>query len=272
MPGPAARLERRGEIDVLTWPALAGLGVDAVVTGRGGGVSNGPYRSLNLGLHVGDDDDRVIENRRRAAGAVGAELGQLVFCNQSHGRRVAVVGSDDGGRGAWSLAEAVDDTDALVTTEPGVGLVMMAADCTPIVLVDPQAHVLGCVHSGWRGTTARVATAALEAMGALGARADRVIAGIGPTVHPEGYQVGSNVAEAVTETFGREVGSRLLHPDDQGRWRFDLWEANVRVLTDAGVPTNQIHVSPLATSDAAFFSDRAVRPCGRIAAIAMLHP
>jgi YfiH family protein len=246
-----------------------GQAVEAVVTTREGGMSGGPFRSLNLGLHVGDQDAAVIENRRRAAGTVGAALGDLVFCNQTHGRRVAVVGAAERGRGIGSLADAIDDTDALVTAEPGVGLVMMAADCTPIVLYDPVAQVLGCVHSGWRGTTARVADAAIQAMTTLGAHPPDVIAALGPTVAPAGYQVGPDVAGAVTAAFGD--GDGLLRPDDEGRWRLDLWAANTRVLLDSGVPSTQIHRSPLSSNDAPFFSDRAVRPCGRIAAIAILR-
>ncbi|HEY6789537.1 MAG TPA: laccase domain-containing protein, partial [Trebonia sp.] len=133
-PGMATPGVRRlGGLDVLAWPAFDGLGLDAVVTTRNGGVSQGPYASLNLGFHVGDDDKAVLENRRRAAAALGADLGDMVFCNQSHGRAVAVVTATDRGRGTLSLADAIDSTDALVTTEPGVALVVMVADCVPIV-------------------------------------------------------------------------------------------------------------------------------------------
>jgi len=85
--GAAARLERRGDLEVLAWPALARLGVSAVVTTSAGGVSVGPYESLNLGLHVDDDPDAVLENRRRAAAALGADLDRLVFGQQVHGTR-----------------------------------------------------------------------------------------------------------------------------------------------------------------------------------------
>jgi len=253
----------------MAWSAFAGLGVDAVVTTRGGGVSTGPYDSLNLGLHVGDDDAAVVENRRRAARALGLELDELVFCDQTHGARVAVVGPGDRGRGAYRLDDALAATDALVTSTPGVGLVVMAADCTPIVLYDPEVRVLGCVHAGWRGTTAQVVVAALEAMAALGASPARVLAGLGPAVAASGYQVGAEVAEAVEAAL--PAPSECLRPDHEGRWRLDLWAANRQLLSAAGVPAAQIYTSPWPTGGDLFFSDRAVRPCGRIAVIAALR-
>jgi polyphenol oxidase len=172
-------------IKTMTWPAFDNLDVDVVMTTRNGGVSTGVYESLNLGLHVGDDDALVVENRRRAAAALGAPLGDLVFCNQTHGRGVLAVTRADQGRGTTSLSSAVDGVDAVVTAESGPVLVMMVADCVPIVLYSPAAHVAAAVHSGWRGTVARVSDAALDAMNRLGAAPEDVIAGIGPTVDPE---------------------------------------------------------------------------------------
>lgn len=258
-------LTRRNDLEVLTWPVFDELGVDVVVTTRHGGVSEGPYASLNLGLHVGDDSEAVVENRARAAAAAGAELDELVFCNQTHGRRVVAVTSADRGRGARRAEDAIADTDALVTAEGGVGLVMMAADCTPIVLVDPDAGVLGCVHSGWRGTVARIADAAVDAMVGAGARPERIVAALGPTVAPAGYQVGAEVVAEAENAFGDVHG--LVAADGTGRWTFDLWAANLRVLAGAGVPEANVHRSALPTGGATFFSDRDVRPCGRIAAI-----
>lgn len=261
-----------GTLPALRWPALDATGaVDAVVTTRHGGVSDGPYDSLNLGMHVGDDVDRVVENRRRAASLIGLDLDDLVFCKQAHGRDVARVGVADRGRGTRSDDDVVDGTDALVTAEVGVGLVTMVADCVPVVLIDPEARVLSCVHAGWRGTTLRVTEAAVEAMAALGASPERVVAGIGPAVSPDRYQVGEDVLDAAGDAFGPQV-DRVIRPDGTGRWRFDLWTANRLLLTDAGVPDANIHLADVDTTSGDFFSDRAVRPCGRFAAVARLLP
>ncbi|MGH9076025.1 MAG: peptidoglycan editing factor PgeF [Acidimicrobiales bacterium] len=270
-PAPAAStIGRRRGIDVMTWPALAGQGVDAVVTTRAGGVSQGPYASLNLGLHVGDHPARVVENRRRAAAAVGVGLEDLVFCRQTHGRAVATVTAADRGRGSRGDADAVEATDALATATPGVALVMMAADCTPIVLYEPVAGVAACVHSGWRGTVARVVDAAVEAMVALGASPPRIVAGVGPCVAAARYQVGAEVVAAAGAAFGDVEG--IVAGDGTGRWTFDLEAANVRILAEAGLDPENVHRSVKATGTPQFFSDRARRPCGRHAAIVVLRP
>ncbi len=147
---------------MLAWPSLDALGVDAFVTTRHGGVSAGPYGTLNLGLHVGDTPADVVVNRRRVAAALGTDLGDFVFCQQAHGRRVAVVSGAERGRGALAVDDAIASTDALVTTDPGTVLAILVADCVPIILIDPQAQVLACVHAGWRGTVAGVTGAALH--------------------------------------------------------------------------------------------------------------
>lgn len=274
---PESKLDQRytfataGRIPVLRWPALDATGaVDAVVTTRHGGVSPSPYDSLNLGLHVGDDPANVIENRSRAASAVGLTLDDLVFCVQSHGRAVAHVGPADRSRGSRGDHDAVHATDALVTTDPGTGLVAMVADCVPLVLVDPRAGILSCVHAGWKGTVARVTAAAVEAMTALGAEPVRIVAGLGPAVPPHRYQVGDDVRDAAADAFGSRL-DQVLRPDGTGRWLFDLWSANHLVLTEAGVDPGNIHLAPVGTEHDAFFSDRLVRPCGRFAVLARLR-
>jgi polyphenol oxidase len=273
-------------LSLLTWPALAASGAVAAVTARDGGVSSGPYATLNLSLTVGDDPARVLENRRRLAAALGAGSGDFVFARQVHGAGVRVVGDADRGSGAFRLDDAIADTDALVTTTPGVLLAILTADCVPIVLHDPVAGVLACVHAGWRGTVARVCAAAVAAMASLGSRPADVIAGLGPAADPARYQVGPDVHLAVTQAFG-PTASSFIRPDPKAsqHWLLDLWAANRHVLREAGLPDPQIHITDLPTgppdpstpatpaaspAHGYFFSDRAARPCGRLALVAYL--
>jgi len=250
----------------MRWPALDGALVDAVVTTRHGGVSTGPYASLNLGLHVGDDPEAVVENRRRAARAVGLQLDDLVFCEQAHGHEVADVGADDRGRGAYTQGDALPGVDGLVTRDPDVGLVIMVADCTPVVLFDPRTVALACVHAGWRGTVARAVGAAVDRLVTGGARPGDIVAAIGPCIDRTRYQVGAEVADQASAAFPDAV-----EPDREGKWRFDLWRANRQVLEDAGVPRANITLAGLPTGPGTpFFSDRDLRPCGRFALIARL--
>jgi polyphenol oxidase len=269
--GHAHDLRGLRDLEVLSWPAFDALDVDVIVTTRHGGVSSGPYATLNLAYHVGDDPADVAENRRRVAAALGADLTDFVFCDQSHGREVAVVSAGDRGRGALRPDDAIGQTDALVTSDQGTVLAVMMADCVPIVLYDPAAHVLACVHAGWRGTVARVAEAALAAMRPLGARPQSVLAGVGPAIAPDVYQVGEEVAAQAGRCFRGDI-EPIVRPDGSGRWLFDLWAANRRILRESGVPDHQIHVAevPTGANPGLFFSDRQMRPCGRFAAIARL--
>jgi YfiH family protein len=272
---PAAVLRAAGELCLLTWPALGVSGVDAAVTARSGGVSSGPYATLNLSLSVGDDPGCVLENRRRLAAAFGARPGDFVFARQVHGAGVRIVGEADRGSGAFSLDDAIAGADALVTRSPGVVLAILTADCVPIVLHDPGAGVLACVHAGWRGTVAGVSAAAVTAMRTLGARPSRIVAGIGPAIAAGRYQVGPDVRQAVTQAFG-PAAHAFLRPDPStpDRWLLDLWAAHRHARRDLGVPDPQIHTTPYPTgltdpaSPGHFFSDRSARPCGRLALVA----
>src|SRR5580704_9687511 len=184
-------------LHLLAWPALHASGADAAVTARSGGVSSGPYATLNLSLGVGDDPACVRENRRRLAVGFGASPEDFVFARQVHGAGVRVVGAADRGSGAFRLDDAIPDADALVTATPGVVLAILTADCVPIVLHDPVAGVLACVHAGWRGNVARVGAAAVSAMRQLGSDPADIVAGIGPAIDPARYQVGPEVYAAV---------------------------------------------------------------------------
>lgn len=266
---PEYRFATRAGLEVLEWPLFDGHPLRAVVTTRKGGLSGGVYRSLNLGLHVGDDPGRVQENRRSAAAAIGLELDDLVFCNQAHGREVVEVTGADRGRGARSMDGAVAEADAMVTSDAGVGLVVMVADCVPIVLFDPVTRTLACVHAGWRGTVARVAGAAVEVIAGRGAAAGDLLAAIGPAIAPARYEVGEDVKAAAEAAFG-DFAAQVLAPHPAGRYRFDLWRANRRVLLDAGLRPENLALAGLDTGGERFFSDRAARPCGRFAALAQI--
>jgi YfiH family protein len=148
----------------------------------------------------------------------------------------------------------------------------MVADCVPIVLYDPVAHVLACVHAGWRGTVARVSEAAITSMRSLGSDPADVIAGLGPAIAPDRYQVGEDVLAAAQRGL-KSSAEKVIREDGTGKWLFDLWTANQLVLEEAGVPGRNIHVAAIPTGSAGglFFSDREVRPCGRFAAMARLR-
>jgi len=250
-----------------------GDGVTAVVSTRHGGVSTGPYGSLNLGGHVGDDPAAVAENRRRLAAALGVP--RLTVADQRHTARVAVVSADLAGRGHDGTADAAaafPATDALVTDVPGTALAILVADCAPVVLYDPVRRAAGVAHSGRVGTLSGVVPAAVQAMtAAFGCAPVDLRAGIGPAIGAASYEIGAAEAAAVTAAFAGEGdrGAPLLNPSRPGHALFDLVGAIRRQLAAAGVPASQVCDLGIDTraNTVDFFSDRDARPCGRFAAI-----
>ncbi|MCL4370605.1 MAG: peptidoglycan editing factor PgeF [Chloroflexi bacterium] len=218
---------------------------------RGGGVSDPPYDSLNTSFAVQDDPERVRTNRRLMAGAVGWDLSRVVSAGQVHGRQAVAVGR--GNLGGPDLP----GTDALVTNEPGVLLLLKFADCVPIILWDPVRRVVGLAHAGWRGTVLGTPAAALELMSReYGSCPSDVLAGIGPSIGPCCYEVGPEVATAAEREF---VGANVLRRDACGRVRFDLWGANAETLTRAGVRAENVATAGICTRchHDLFFSHRA---------------
>ena len=158
-------------------------GARFAVSDRHGGVSTGPYASLNLARHVGDDPDAVAENRARLTTALGVQ--RIAWMEQVHGRVVAVVGA----------GTDAPTADALVTTERGVALAVMVADCTPVLAVDAAAGVVGVAHAGRKGLALGVVPALLAAMRERGAQ--QVTARVGPSVCPRCYPVPLALREEV---------------------------------------------------------------------------
>jgi hypothetical protein len=241
------------------------------VTTRHGGVSAPPFDTLNLGLHVGDEPEHVLTNRRGAAAAFGVTLEDLVFGRQVHGARAAIVGADERGRGACADDDALPSVDVLVTVTRGVTLAIMVADCVPLALVDPEAGVLAAVHAGWRGTASGAVGAALRAMQACGAEAGRIHAFVGPAVHRDRYQVTDEVRRGLGAAIApAPLNPGVARPDGPDHWRVDLVAANRQQLVAEGVRDERIVACGTTTADEQFFSDRAQRPCGRFALLARL--
>jgi len=248
--------------------------LDAFVSTRHGGVSPPPYDSLNLGLRVGDEDERVVENRRRLCRAFGIELERSVWCRQIHADGVAVVGDADAGRGSTEEDSIVKDADALVTDAPGLALCVTLADCVPVAIFDPEHRVVGLAHAGWGGTVARISSRTVEVMReGFGCRPESLVAAIGPSIGAAGYEVGADVIEVAGAAYG-ERASELLQPREDGKALFDLWAANRIDLEGAGVLAERIEVASMSTAEHRqdFYSYRAEGVTGRFACVVALRP
>jgi hypothetical protein len=234
---------QNGLIKYYTFASLADYPVRQAIFTRRGGVSPRPWTGLNLGGTVGDDPQRVLENRHRALAALGVELDSLYDVWQVHSANVVYT---DRPR---PLDVPHLKADAILTDRPGITLFMRFADCVPILLYDPRHRAIGLVHAGWKGTVERVATAAIESMqDRIGSRPADLIAAIGPSIGPHHYEVGPEVITQVKLVFGSQA-SQLLHTI-QGREtegvQFDLWNANRLVLEGAGV--HQIEIAEICTA------------------------
>jgi YfiH family protein len=184
-----------------------------VFTTRNGGVSEGPFASLNLGRKTGDDVERVDENRRRACAEIGADAGRLALNYQFHSTLVhrARAGSR-GERG-----------DGLWTEERDLPILAMSADCLPVALArtNGRAPAVAVVHVGWRGLLDGILESAVDALGG-----GELSAAIGPGIGPCCYEVRDDVAEPFRSRFGSDIVEE---------WKLDLWRSAEAALHDAGV-------------------------------------
>jgi polyphenol oxidase len=184
---------------------------------RVGGVSEGPFESLNLGILTADEPDRVVENRTRLCAAVGADPESSTMAWQVHGARVAEADS----RGIVTPGTVYERCDGLWTDRPGRPLVLLTADCFPVALARTSGTPrLSVLHVGWRGLLAGIAQAGVAAVGGNG-----VAAAVGPGIGPCCYEVGEEVAAPFRDAFGEDVIS--------GR-NLDLGLATERALLAAG--------------------------------------
>jgi YfiH family protein len=217
---------------VLRSELLSRLGFAHGFSLRHGGVSAAPFASLNLGRAVGDDPLAVAENHRRMAEAVGYRHETLFELSQVHGRHVREV------RAAEAPAEVRrEEGDALLACEAGVAIGVRAADCLPLLVVDPESRAVSAVHAGWRGTVAGVALAALDALrAATGAPASRLHAAVFPHIRACCFEVGSDVAAEIQRVV---PGERVV---DASREKPHVALARVITaqLVAAGVPHAQL--------------------------------
>ncbi|MDE3020639.1 MAG: peptidoglycan editing factor PgeF [Pseudomonadota bacterium] len=197
------------------WPAPSN--VHALVTTRSGGVSLPPYESFNLGNHVGDDADAVAMNRAQLCKVLPSEP---YWLNQVHGREVAEIDT--------SVFQA--NADAAICRTAGKVLVVMTADCLPVLLCASDGSVLGVAHAGWRGLCAGVIESTLAKMCV---EPGMIIAYLGPAIGPEFFEVGSEVRDAFMQSGER--AAQAFVPAESGRWLGNLYELARQRLALAGV-------------------------------------
>lgn len=232
----------------LSFPALEKTGmVKHAFSTRMGGVSKGPYATMNFSFTRGDDPADVKENYRRMAEALEVDMNRMVLTWQTHTTNVRVVTEEDFGKGVVRDRD-YRDVDGLVTNIPGVTLITFFADCVPLYFVDKKNHAIGLSHSGWRGTVNRMGQETLRVMAReFGTDPKDVTACVGPSICQDCYEVGPEVIEQFAKAFDEKHHDRLFYEKPNGKYQLNLWEANRIVLSEAGVPEENISVTDICT-------------------------
>ena len=232
------------------WPAPPH--VKALITTRRGGVSTGPYASLNLGFSTEDDPDAVRTNRARLAALLPQEPRWL---RQVHGAHVVVA----------DTMSARLEADASVAREAGSVCAILIADCLPVLFTDRGGTVVAAAHAGWRGLAAGVLDQTVAILAQRGADCSELLAYIGPGIGPHAFEVGNEVVEAFVE---RDAGAQsAFKPRSTGKWLGDLFTLARRALARCGV--TRVYGGGVCTysEPARFFSHRRDRTTGRMAAL-----
>lgn len=234
-------------MNVVTSPLLNDVkGVRHAFFTRHGGVSSGVYESLNVGRGSKDEPDDIAENRRRCAGHFGVGPENLLTCYQIHSAQALTADRP------WGLERP--EGDAVVTGVAGLVCGALSADCAPILIVDPEAHIVAAAHAGWKGALGGVVSGAVEAMARLGADPSRMIAAIGPCIGPASYEVGVEFLDRFTEADA--ANAQFFRPGATSERRlFDLPAYVLSRLGVAGV-RNAEWTGHDTLADDRFFSNR----------------
>ena len=219
-------------------------------------TSCGPNADVNLRSANG------AECRRRLAQSVGFDIDRLVTGEQTHSLNIAVVTEADAGRGSLNIDSRIPCTDALITNRPGIPLMVLTADCVPVLLFDAATRSAAAIHAGWRGTANGIVGLTVEKMKSeFGSNPKDLVAAIGPCIRPCCFEVGDDVAEY----FSRWPNTVIRRPD-WAKPHIDLVLANRLQLEQAGVLPQNIETSGECTlcSPRQFFSHRRNQTLGRI--------
>lgn len=239
------------------------------MTTRSGGISKGAYSSFNLGFNSGDISESVAHNRSLLASGLNLSIDNLIIPHQTHQDNVLCIDrkfllSTDSDK-----IERLYGVDALITDLKNVSITVTTADCVPILLYDRKKKVAAAVHAGWKGTQKQILRKTLKTMVTLYcSNPHDIIAGIGPSISKEAFEVGEEVVQSFSEAFFpmenilvRDCNSRKAH--------IDLWEANRWQLIDEGVSPDNIEIARICTfhnSDFCFSARKLGVKCGRMLA------
>lgn len=254
------KIKKIGAVEVIVFDNLKQTHmVKHCFTTRHGGVSEGHYASMNMGLNRGEDKGLVLKNYEILGDAMGFSKESYVTSQQTHTTNVRRIMAEDKGKGVLR-ERGYSDVDGLITNEPNIPLVIFGADCVPVFLLDTKGKAIGMAHCGWMGTGNRMAEHTLQAMiYAFGTDPKDVVAAIGPSIGKCCFQVDAPVVKLFRQNIAFADEIIFDDPKELGKYRIDLWETNRRLLSEMGV--ENIEIAGLCTmcDTDRFYSHRKMR-------------
>lgn len=214
---------------------------------RLGGISKFPFEGLNLGLHVKDNRDNVLQNRNFVLKELGFTSSMLISMEQIHSDNLSEVSLLHKGLGAYSWDDAIPSTDGMISGDKGILLMALVADCSVVVFYDPLKEAIGIGHCGWRGTVKKLSVKIINEMAMrFGSSPSDLLAGIGPCIGPCCCEVGMEVKEMFFNSFGH--ASENFFELNKGKLHLDIQKALVYQLISSGVKEENIDIIKLCTS------------------------
>lgn len=248
----------KGDILLLQFGSFTQLNISHFSTARKGGVSQGNYKSLNLGNFSDDNPEYVIENRKRLCEAININPDNLFVPKQTHDCESLIIDERFLSLSETEQNKEMQGIDALITNQRNIGIAVTTADCVPILIYDFEKKVLAAIHAGWKGTAGNIADKTIKNMtSTFSCNPKNMIAGIAPSISPEIFEVGNEVGE-VFEKKGFDLDSISFRNNSTGKLHINLWKANQISLINSGITTENIEIAEICTysNPDMFFSAR----------------
>lgn len=228
-----------GNLKYFTFESFPKEKINHGIFTRSGGISPDSFSSLNVGESAGDSRDNVMENRKRIFHVFDQSVDSIFDVWQIHSDYVKFT------RLPRKSGTKHEQADAIMTDSKDVSLFMQFADCVPILIYDPKNNIIGIVHAGWQGTVKRIVQNTVQYLiDTFSSDPEQILAGIGPSIGPDHYEIGKNVIVEVKDRLN-DIRSEVLITNN-GKTYFDLWKSNELLLRQSGV--KHIEVAGICTA------------------------
>ncbi len=250
-------LEQEQALSLPAWKEKASNLIVGFTT-KNGGVSEGQFSTLNMGLHVNDSDEAVCQNKEVLASLLNMPTENWVGCDQTHEEKILKVNSDDKGKGVYSYSTALAGTDGIYTDCEDILLTLCFADCVPLYFYSKEHSLVGIAHAGWKGTVKNIGGHMIKRWVEDGVNIETIHVAIGPAISEKEYIVDDYVVNRVEDALLGVEKDKYMKEVSSGQYALDLKKVNCEILLQAGVNEKNILCSSFCTSsdESLFFSHR----------------